>query len=149
MLNKSSGGGILPAGYTAVDYLESSGTQYIDTGISPNEQTGIYIQVSRQDVSTDRYLLGCRENNNTDTRWYLGIANSRPYYGLGAGTNRISTGTVTNGTPFVTSVNYRNDNTFVVNIHSNALTYRLTLPVTRHIVLFGYHRPDGNSCTCG
>ena len=41
MLKKSSGG--LPEGYTAVNYLESTGTQYIDTEISAAIDLGVKI----------------------------------------------------------------------------------------------------------
>lgn len=33
--------GTLPSSYTAVDYIESSGTQYIDTGFSPDSKTQV------------------------------------------------------------------------------------------------------------
>lgn len=35
-------GGLLPAGYTALEYLESSGTQYINTQYIPDTNTGLY-----------------------------------------------------------------------------------------------------------
>jgi len=36
----------LPAGYTQVAYIESTGTQYIDTGIKPNQNTKVEMVVS-------------------------------------------------------------------------------------------------------
>ena len=42
MMLKKSGGG-LPSGYTAVDYLQSSGTQYIDTGRKLTQDSDITI----------------------------------------------------------------------------------------------------------
>ena len=33
----------LPSGYTELEYIESTGTQYIDTGYIPNQDTGYYI----------------------------------------------------------------------------------------------------------
>ena len=38
-LFKKTVGSILPAEYQQVDYIESSGTQYIDTGYKPNERS--------------------------------------------------------------------------------------------------------------
>ena len=35
----------LPEGYTQVEYIESSGTQYIDTGFKPNQNTRVVIDV--------------------------------------------------------------------------------------------------------
>ena len=34
----------LPSGYTELEYIQSSGTQYIDTGIKPNQDTSIEIE---------------------------------------------------------------------------------------------------------
>ena len=45
MALKKSGGG-LPEGYTAVDYLQSSGTQYIDTGRKLTQDSDITIDFS-------------------------------------------------------------------------------------------------------
>ena len=39
------GGGSLPDGYTELEYLQSSGTQYIDTGFKPNQNTAIMIDL--------------------------------------------------------------------------------------------------------
>ena len=36
----------LPSAYTELDYIESTGTEYIDTGIIPNQNTGIEIKIS-------------------------------------------------------------------------------------------------------
>jgi hypothetical protein len=36
----------LPEGYTQLDYIESTGTQYIDTGFKPNQDTKIYMNVT-------------------------------------------------------------------------------------------------------
>lgn len=33
----------LPAGYIALDYIQTTGTQYIDTGIQPNQNTRVVI----------------------------------------------------------------------------------------------------------
>ena len=38
------GGSRLPSGYTELEYIQSSGTQYIDTGIKPNQDTSIEIE---------------------------------------------------------------------------------------------------------
>ena len=44
MMLKKSGGG-LPSGYTAVNYLQSSGTQYIDTGRKLTQDSDITIDL--------------------------------------------------------------------------------------------------------
>ena len=49
MLKKSSGG--LPSGYTAVDYLQSSGSQYIDTGYKYGADSGFELTVDGSSVN--------------------------------------------------------------------------------------------------
>ena len=41
----AAGAVALPEGYTQVEYLQSSGTQYIDTGFKPNQNTAIMIDL--------------------------------------------------------------------------------------------------------
>ena len=42
----------LPSGYTQVEYIESSGTQYIDTGIYPNQNTKVVMDVQMTSANT-------------------------------------------------------------------------------------------------
>ena len=50
----------LPAGYTQVEYLQSSGTQYIDTGFKPNQDTRIVIDFTALTASVNAYAYGMR-----------------------------------------------------------------------------------------
>ena len=56
-------GSRLPSGYTELAYIQSSGTQYIDTGFNPNQDTGITIDYEMVGTS-NQYLFGCR-----GTKW--------------------------------------------------------------------------------
>lgn len=49
------GGGRLPEGYTEREYIESSGTQYIDTGFKPNQDTRVVVDVyiTEQHISSN------------------------------------------------------------------------------------------------
>lgn len=52
-------GYVLPAGYTPVEYIQSSGTQYVDTGFKPSWNSRVVVDVS--DVaSTSGMIFGCR-----------------------------------------------------------------------------------------
>ena len=53
----------LPAEYQAVEYLESTGTQYIDTGVSPN-LISTHAVVSHTPTGFNNYLYGCRAYTN-------------------------------------------------------------------------------------
>lgn len=66
----------LPSSYTAVNYLQSSGNQYIDTGYKPNANTkiefnylqsvaGAVVMGARTTSGTDRFTLATYEGNCT------------------------------------------------------------------------------------
>lgn len=62
MAFEKSGGG-LPSGYTAVDYLQSSGTQYIDTGRKLTQDSDITIDFSIVgEINRDAGVFGSRES---------------------------------------------------------------------------------------
>ena len=66
---------------TRVNYLESTGTQqYIDTEIIPNQTIKTVIDFeTKNDVATDRVILGLNENGN---RLYsMGWENGKVYFG--------------------------------------------------------------------
>lgn len=65
----------LPSGYTQIDYIESSGTQYIDTGFKPNQDTKFVI---------DCYFL---ESNTGTDHHIASVNNSSQYYALRAKSN--------------------------------------------------------------
>ena len=54
---------ILPDGFRRVEYLESSGTQWIDTGVIPNNETGAYIK-ALQTVNGNTFPIGAGSNNS-------------------------------------------------------------------------------------
>ena len=62
MMLKKSGGG-LPEGYTALEYIQSSGTQYIDTGRKLTQDSDITIDFMIIDkLDSDAGILGSRES---------------------------------------------------------------------------------------
>ena len=70
MMLKKSGGG-LPEGYTAVDYLQSSGTQWIEMGVAPNQNTKAVLKIkinefTRQGAS----LIGSRTDANSNDQFF-------------------------------------------------------------------------------
>lgn len=57
-LEAGGGGSVLPSGYTLLEYIQSSGTQYIDTGFKPNQDTQVIIdaEILSSNASGDRYI---------------------------------------------------------------------------------------------
>ena len=57
-----------PTGYTRLEYIESTGTQHIDTGISPSQNTGMSIKYAFTQFLPATYLFG-----SFTPHFYLGI----------------------------------------------------------------------------
>ncbi len=51
----------VPVGYTQVEYIESSGTQYIDTGFNPNQDTRVVMDVQAIAASGTLVYFGVRQ----------------------------------------------------------------------------------------
>ena len=69
------GGGSLPDGYTELEYLQSTGTQYIDTGFKPSNYTRVVadFMVDAWGSGTT-FLFGAQTSNNQ--RYCLGFSSS-------------------------------------------------------------------------
>lgn len=48
----------LPGGYTELEYIQSSGTQYVDTGLKPNQDFGVTIDFQMTTVSGWQCIFG-------------------------------------------------------------------------------------------
>lgn len=60
----------LPDGYTAVDYLQSSGAQWIEMGIAPNQNTKAVLKIKINDLTaTGASLISSRTNINSDDQF--------------------------------------------------------------------------------
>lgn len=79
----------LPAGYTEVEWIQSSGTQYIDIGFKPNQDTRIVIDFTALTTSANAYAYGMRGDSahNTNPRFGAIFKNAsvRVDYGNGNG----------------------------------------------------------------
>ena len=58
---------LISKGYTPCEYIESSGTQYIDTGFIPNQDTRVVIECEFQIMGTNVYLYGAQESASSKT----------------------------------------------------------------------------------
>lgn len=59
----------LPITYDRLEYLESTGEQYIDTGYVPDNESGIYLYQLKT-TQGDFVPMGCRNDSSTATRFY-------------------------------------------------------------------------------
>lgn len=62
----------LPSGYTQLEYIESSGTQYIDTGLKPTQDYSMTIKCQSTGTSSNTYA-GC-DTNWQNTGFFIGVS---------------------------------------------------------------------------
>ena len=53
---------LIPDDYTILEYIQSTGTQYIDTLVKPNQDISIKAKVVLTDTSADYGVFGCRDS---------------------------------------------------------------------------------------
>lgn len=134
-LVKIAADSVLPSGYTELEYVESVGSGgYIDTGLVPSDDFGFSIVLSRENITDDNLLNGCRETSG-DTRCSVGVNQNQIYIGWGG---------VPNGRFVMASDAFRTIN---VNLYNNrkynvgnqaTKTISDTLPtITKSFYLFG------------
>jgi hypothetical protein len=71
----------LPAGYQAVAYIQSTGTQYINTGVVPGGAMAVEMDFTSTTVDSEVGLFGNSWNNNQ----YLLIVRGGAFMFFGAG----------------------------------------------------------------
>lgn len=65
----------LPSGYTPLEYIESTGSQYVDTGFKPNNNTRVVMDIRITDAGITKALFGARTtatSNNYAVLWATG-----------------------------------------------------------------------------
>ena len=74
--------GLLPDGYTQLEYIESTGTQYIDTGFKPNQDTRVVAEVELKIDGNNYFLFGARysTSNNSTTAATFGFNAYQTFY---------------------------------------------------------------------
>ena len=69
----------LPTGYRQVEYIESTGTQYINTNYTPTNTMGVYAELSSEDTNTDLIFFGSKGSSNN--RFWFGNNGNKYYTG--------------------------------------------------------------------
>lgn len=124
---------ILPTGFRKIDYLESTGTQYINTNYIPDNETGLYIE-AHTTYSNDSVPMGSRETD--DNRIYAPRNTYNTLYGWNSYYD-FGTGTTYAFQRYKGTTNFLNSRTatFIINDEVvatktlNDLTYTPTLPL--------------------
>ena len=118
-----------------IEYLESTGTQYINTGIVPDGATGISIKLAAYD-NTDSYAVGLRDTSS-NTRWCIGHSTSGWYWGYGS---YLNSGTRITALAVDSKLNWMTDGKFYVSDGLSEKEYTLpdlSFTPSNNIRLFG------------
>lgn len=84
--------GLLPNGYTRLEYIASTGTQYIDTGLVGKSGYTIDTTISFTELSTGdyQYFAGYSYTGSADRTYFIRINNSSNHLGYTYGTNVVN-----------------------------------------------------------
>ena len=71
----------LPSGYRKLEYIQSSRTQYIDTGFKPNQDTRVVCEVGGYSIADNSVtnLFGARTSTSSSDQFSFNIAGSTNY----------------------------------------------------------------------
>ena len=123
-----------------VEYLESYGSQYINSGLIGGNDVGLYVIVSRLNTQ-DRQIIGSRESNG-NTRFFIGNSyiGWRTYYGIGSSTT---------GIVYEWGLNYLNSSTFTENGGTARQLSDLGFTPTLPIFIFAINYAGDAQCWTG
>lgn len=99
-----------PDGYTRLDYIRSTGTQYIVTDVVPTDTIGAYIKLASMSINADTVYFGSK--GSTDNRFWIGNNRNRYYYGWNVITYKHD---ITADTPYSVGMNFLNNRAYVYN----------------------------------
>lgn len=126
----------LPPGYIELEYLESTGAQYIDTGIVPDNLTGLR-ELSSKRLETEDYVSSGAISASVRFYGYCGLWSREISYGRGS---YVHTGVyLTNWNDYCDyRHNYMNSRTILANEHVLASNIVTISGITSNILMFGY-----------
>ena len=70
----------LPFEFQQVEYIESTGTQYIDTGFTPNNKTRMLLDFQYTSLGVDRGRIAGTRYDSLSQGFYLGLYNGTYWY---------------------------------------------------------------------
>ena len=125
----------VPGGFTELQYIESTGTQYINTGITPKNTIGLQIKFRRYTYG-DEVVIGSASGNNGGSRIWLNWADGA-YFCFGE--QNYTTGRLGNAIDnqdIIGRINYMNDRQRSWGNYSGTINSTLQPAPTMPIYLF-------------
>lgn len=131
----------LPAEYQEVEYIEATGTQYIDTGLTAADYDTYLIEGNFTDLSTAQCMLAYSISGTYTSGWFGAFDNKFNFAPIGTTTWTANGGSNTNNHKFKWS--YQNRTAFVdsTRLYLNASG---TKNNTANHYLFARHDTDGS-----
>lgn len=123
-----------------VEYLESDGSQYINSGLIGGNDVGLYVIVSRLNTQ-DRQIIGSRESSG-NTRFFIGNS----YIGWGT---YFGIGSSTTGIVYEWGLNYLNNREFTENGGVVRALIDLGFTPTLPIFVFAFNYAGTAQCWAG
>lgn len=143
----------IPSEYTEVEYIESTGTQYINTNIIPTNTTGVEAKITIcNDNNRDNVFMGCRDTANGDNRYWIDVdwtGTDTLIFGFNNNTSaneRYSLKGSDVGKSFIISMNYMNDRTGKINgiTYDTSISSKKLVSISKPIYIFAGNR-SGNA----
>lgn len=132
----------LPAAYQEVEYIESTGTQYIDTGIKASDFDTYVIKGNFTDLSTTQCMLGYTMiNNYYGSPWFGAFDGKFNFATIGAQSWTANGNSDTNQHRFMYS--FQSKCSYVDNSKVSLTNYASTKDNSANIYLFARHDTDG------
>lgn len=133
-----------PVGFQATDYIESTGSEYINTGVRAGNTKGVYAKLSTNNTSTDAIYFGTKIGDN-NTRFWVGNTLGQIYYGWNSNvyrTARIATNEINE-----INLNYLNERKSMFNDEPIADYTQTPLVDTndREVFIFAGNNPDSTN----
>ena len=136
----------LPLGYTEVEYLQSSGTQYIDTGFIPTNDN-FKFEIRMLSPNTSAYLGYRSVNSGTatgDMRWFFNYNDGRVAIRYG---NTTENSTLSFDTQTTHKFYFNGSSLYVDDVNYLTTTKKYATPVYKSFYLFsvntsGYYSTD-------
>ena len=131
--------GVLPTGYKQLEYIESTGTQYINTNIHPvNHRTEVEFEITSLVNRLGEPVFGVDQYVSGDSkhRYHFTIYNNKYYWAVTTGENNA--GTYTTGKHRV----IYNDTENNVYLDNELIGNTLGVNISEGNVLFGYRKAN-------
>lgn len=68
---------LLPSGYTRLSYIQSTGTQWIDTGWNPSSNTQVQIQIRPLSIPNSNHFFGSRASATAGGGYAIGFISTK------------------------------------------------------------------------